>query len=268
MKGLFLSVSLFLLLLITACSIPSPEDTLPPPVAVTTTTPAGTMETSEPAVTDETIPATTAALHSTLYLPGVPVEDVICYFNEVVLNAEFVNSGSPAYLQRWEEPIQYAIYGNPTDEDLATFSAFLQWLNQLEGFPGIFEATDPNQENLSIYFCSESELIDRLGDNFYGTDGGVTFWYTNNKIFQAIICCRTDLDQQLRNSVILEELYNGLGPVQDTELRSDSIIYSGFTQPQQLTQIDELLLKLLYHPLMQCGMDADACETVIRQLYY
>ena len=73
---------------------------------------------------------------------------------------------------------------------------------------------------------------------------------------------------RLCDSVILEEIYNGLGPIQDTDLRPDSIIYSGFSEPQSLTDVDELILKLLYHPQLLPGMNADECETVIRQLYY
>jgi hypothetical protein len=38
--------------------------------------------------------------------------------------------------------------------------------------------------------------------------------------------------------------------------------------PQSMTEVDELILKLLYHPQIQCGMDAQQCEAVIRQLYY
>ena len=77
-----------------------------------------------------------------------------------------------------------------------------------------------------------------------------------------------DVDQEIRRSVILEEIYNGLGPIQDTDLREDSLIYSGYTAPQSLSPVDELILRLLYHPEMLCGMDAAACEAVIRRLYY
>ena len=90
----------------------------------------------------------------------------------------------------------------------------------------------------------------------------------DHEIHNAIICYRSDIDQQVRNSVILEEIYNGLGPIQDTDSRSDSIIYSGYSTPQNLTAIDELLLQLLYHPQLTCGMDRAQCEAVIRQLYY
>ena len=36
--------------------------------------------------------------HSSLYIEGLSVEDVITYFNEVCLDAEFVNSGDPSRL--------------------------------------------------------------------------------------------------------------------------------------------------------------------------
>ena len=78
---------------------------------------------------------------------------------------------------------------------------------------------------------------------------GGTFWYNGaDEIYEAIIGYRTEVDQYIRNSVILEEIYNGLGPVQDTDLREDSIIYAGYSEPQELTQADELILRLFYAP--------------------
>ena len=68
--------------------------------------------------------------------------------------------------------------------------------------------------------------------------------------------------------MILEEIYNGLGPINDTWERMTSVIYGGYSIPQSLSEEDKLILKLLYHPMMECGMDAAQCEAVIRQLYY
>ena len=153
-------------------------------------------------------------------------------------------------------------------EDIAKIEEMAAWLNTVEGFPGMVEAEEPGVANLSIYFCDQQELIERMGDNHYNSDGAVTFWYTNDIIYTEIICIRSDLDQTLRNSVILEEIYNGLGPVQDTDLRSESIIYSGFSQPQALHPIDRVIIQLLYHPSLSCGMDAAECEEAILALYY
>ena len=260
-------------LLITGCTS-APSAVTEPPVTVPVATEAPTEATqplTEPATEAPTEPPTEAPTlppHSELYIPDVSVEDVILYFNEVCLDAEYVNSGDPSRLQKWISPITYYLQGSPTQEDLETLNHFTDWLNTIEGFPGIHQTQEPLEANLNIHFCDQQEMISLMGDNFYGMDGAVTFWYMDDVIYDAIICYRTDLDQHLRNSVILEEIYNGLGPIQDTALRSDSIIYSEFSEPQKLTPMDELILRLLYHPDIRCGMDKAACEEVIRQLYY
>ena len=223
-----------------------------------------TETTAEPTeTTAETEPA-----HSELFISYVTPDEMVRYFNEVCLDAEFVNSGNASVLQRWEEPICYSVQGDYTPEDIAKIEELAAWLNTVEGFPGMMEADGPDVANLSIYFCGQQELIDRMGENHYNSDGAVTFWYTDDIIYTGTICVRSDLDQILRNSVILEEIYNGLGPIQDTNLRSESIIYSGFSQPQALHPIDRVILQLLYHPSLACGMDITECETAIRTLYY
>lgn len=225
-------------------------------------------EITEPETTETTAQAETEPEHSQLYIPGLDVEDVILYFNEVCLESEFIFGGDPTRVQKWVQPIQYYIYGEPTAQDREVLEGFVQWLNAMEGFPSIGPADAPENANLRIHFTDQENLIAILGSDYSNVDGGVTFWYENDEIFDEDICVRTDLDQYLRNSVILEEIYNGLGPVQDTQLRPDSIIYQEYSEPQSLTETDELILKLLYHPQILCGMDAHDCENVIRALYY
>ena len=282
------------LLLLSGCSrIPPAASTAPSKATSSTTTSTETSATAETTVASETTVVTDAATettevtqvteettaptettaetepaHSQLYLPYVSVDEMITYFNEVCLDAEFSNNGDATVLQRWEHPIYYQVYGDPTDKDLEVLSRMCQWLNNVEGFPGIYETTATWQENFSIYFCSQSELIDRMGDGYYGLDGAFTFWYSDNIIYDCTICIRTDLDQELRNSVIQEEIYNSLGPAQDTDLRAESLIYSGFSLPQAMHPIDEVILQLLYHPSLSCGMSAADCAPLIAALYY
>lgn len=289
----FLSIAL----LFSACGLSflQPESTASteslttiPTEAVTTTPtePIPTKQTepvpteTEPTVTEETQPSDTTApteptqateptpLHSPLYIEELEVEDVIRYFNEVCLDAEFANGGDASLVQKWAIPIYYRINGTPTDKDREVLSTFTAWLNTIEGFPGISETEDPLTANIEIHFCSQADILRLMGDNFSYVDGAVTFWYRDNAIHDATICYNTEANQIVRNSVILEEIYNGLGPVQDTDLRKDSIIFSGYSEPQSLTAVDELILKLLYHPQIKCGMNAAECEEVIRQLYY
>lgn len=249
---------LLLTLNLAACAVPAEE---PSETSVATT------QATEMALPPETA-LSTEPEHSEFYIPGVCVEDVIVYFNEVCLEAEFVNSGNPTKIQKWTSPIYYTMEGSYTPEDYRTLTSFSDFLNTISGFPGMHETQNAQEANLSIHFCDLETMICLMGEQFRNMDGGVTFWYADDIIYDAIICYRTDIDQYVRNSVILEEIYNGLGPIQDTVLREDSIIYSEFSQPQELTEMDTLLLRLLYHPEMLVGMDSDQCESVIRQLYY
>lgn len=220
---------------------------------------------TEPA---ESQPPTTVLEHSPLYLEGLCVEELTAYFNEVCLDAEITHSGDPSRLQKWTVPVYYQLNGSPTKEDLVILEEFTGWLNTIEGFPGIQETQDPLMANLQLHFCTEQDMLTLMGEQFAGMDGAVTFWYQEDEIYSATICCRTDLSQTLRNSVIQEEIYNGLGPIQDTDLRPDSIIYSAYSEPQELSAVDELILKLLYHPRMLCGMNAEECAVLIHELYY
>lgn len=223
---------------------------------------------TETTATEVTETIATEPMHSPMYIPGVAVEDVILYFNEVCLDSEFVNSGDPSFIQKWTEPLYYTLEGPCTDSDIATINAFTNWLNSVDGFPGIFPTEDPAKRNLRICFSDRQGMLSLMGPNFENMDGAVTFWYMDNSIYNAIICVLSNLDQPLRNSVILEEIYNGLGPIQDTVLRPDSIIYQEFSQNQWLSPMDELILRLLYHPDIQPGMNAQECEQIIRGIYY
>ena len=221
--------------------------------------------------TNDDPPAPPPPLHSDLYIEGLAVEDVIRYFNEVCLDAEFVTgSGNASLVQKWSIPIIYQLNGTHTDDDLQVLKSFCDTLNAIEGFPGIRQADAQNTANTQIHFCSADALVDIMGSNYAGCDGAVTYWYytDSNAIYTSTIAIRNDMSQYTRNSVIQEEIYNGLGATQDTDLREDSLIYSGFSEPQEMTEIDELILKLLYHPEIKCGMNIEECEAVIRQLYY
>lgn len=258
-----------LALCLTSCNTTIPQSHSETEPVQTLETQAEVTETLNNVSSDVTPPPETEStpLHSDLFIQNISTEDVITYFNEVCLDAEVNNSGNPSLLQKWTSPISYSIEGEMTPDDKDILEKFCNYLNSVDGFPGISQSS--GYTNLKIHFCTQDVMRGLLGDALADNDGAVTFWYNdNNEIYDEIICYRTDLEQTTRNSVILEEIYNGLGPIQDTALRQESIIYQGFTTPQWLHPLDELILKLLYHPDIKCGMNAAECEQVIRKLYY
>jgi len=251
----------------TVTTAPTTSPTVEPTTAPTTS------PTLEP-TTAPTIPPTTeptSPLHSPLYIEGVTVEKMIEYFNEVVLDMEYsTGDGNPTLVQKWDRPLCYRIEGNPTDADRQALDKLFAKLNGIEGFPGIRAATGLEQ-NLTLNFLNLADFRRQFSSVINGetADGAVQFWYyTNtNNIHTARIGYRTDISQQIRDSVIPEEIINSLG-ISDTVLRKDSIVYQYASSTTELSDVDMVILKLLYHPKMECGMTAADSEKIIRELYY
>jgi len=258
------AVMMLCLLLLCACdnalSVASPT-------TQTTTTVTSTIQET----TTTVITASTAPLPSPpdimLSLDGIHLERVFDWFEEVCLNVEYSYGGNDSCVQKWTQPIRYTIDGAPTEEDVQMLERVCEVFNDIDGFPGIAFAEREWESNLTVFFCSGDHLAETLGDPFTpDLYGGVRFWYNDNEIDNGIICCRNDIDQSVRDAVIIEELYNLLGPVQDTETRNDSVIYQYSNENTELSPVDLLILQLLYHPAVECGMNADECERVIDAL--
>jgi len=216
--------------------------------------------------------ALTSPPHSELYLPNCSVEEIITYFEEVVLNVEYSDgTGADHLVQKWLTPLYYQIYGTPTDADLEVLNTLFAQLNAVPGFPGIYPAEDAFQENITISFLDLAAFDASFSDVIHGeyAFGAVQFWYytDTNDLHTARIGYRTDIEQSVRNSVLVEEVINILG-ITDTVLRPDSITYQYANDITTLSDIDWVILKLLYSPSIQCGMDADQCAAIIRELYY
>ncbi len=214
----------------------------------------------------------TAPPHSKLYLPEYSTQQIFDYFEEVVLHTEYsTGSGNSALVQKWNEPLRYCIYGNPTDKDLAVLTDLFAQLNEIAGFPGIHAAADDEPENLTISFLDKESFNESFSEFINGEDayGATQFWYytATNEIHTASIGYRTDIDQATRVSILIEEIINMLG-ISDTVLREDSIVYQYSNDNTALSDVDWIILKLLYDPAIQCSMDADSCSAVIRELYF
>jgi len=224
-----------------------------------------------PAPEDE-IPEEIEPTHSSLYLPEYTPQQIIEYFEEIVLRMEYSDGeGNTALVQKWNIPICYRIYGSPTEEDLEVLEEFFVQLNEIPGFPGIYAASDDEAENLNISFLNEEDFYSVFSTFLNGAEayGAVQFWYgtDTNDIYTANIGYRTDIDQITRTSILFEEIVNMLG-TSDTELRTDSIVYQYSNDNLALSDVDWVILKLLYNPAIQCGMDYDSCSAVIQELYY
>lgn len=261
-KRWYLPLLLVLGLLLSACSVLDTPETVYPTYITETTTEA----------TEVTIPADTTPPHSVLYLDGYTAQQITEYFNEVVLNIEYTDgTGDATVVQKWLYPIFYSVYGDPTEEDLDVLYALFDRLNAIPGFPGIYAADDDHVENISLSFYSAQQFRDEFSSVVNGEDayGATQFWYytETNELYTARIGYRTDISQIERNSILLEEIINSIG-ISDSVLREDSIVYQYSNDNLELSDVDWVILALLYDPAMEAGMNANDCAQIIQQLYY
>ena len=295
-KGLCAALLLAIILLLSACEFSQSNDTLLPTpptyqpentgesevlptpeesAAESTPEPEeledAVMET-EPPQENEQVTEPTMPLHSELYLEDCSLQQITEYFEEVVLNVEYSDgTGDDHVVQKWRSPIYYRIDGSPTDTDINVLNALFEQLNAVDGFPGIYPAADDQAGNVSISFLDEDAFNESFSNIIQGeyAFGAVQFWYYTdfNELYSARIGYRTDIEQSVRNSVLIEEVINILG-ITDTVLRPDSITYQYSNEASELSDVDWVILKLLYNTSIRCGMDAQRCEEIIAELYY
>jgi hypothetical protein len=287
-KRLFIGLLLIAALLLSACAnARSDTDNTPPPIIkehytgtsgndVTTTTAKPTEPSQPPTTTKPTEPPAPpeppAPLHSELYLPAYTPQQIWEYFEEVALHMEYTHgSGDSSLVQKWMEPIRYRIYGNATDEDRTVLTNLFAQLNEIPGFPGIYAAEEGEYDNYSISFLTQEALNDAFSATLNGeqANGATEFWYytSTNEIHTARVGYSTDLPQSVRTSILIEEIINSLG-ISDTVWRTDSVVYQYSDDNTALSDVDWIILKLLYDSTIQCGMNADACAEIVQELYY
>ena len=206
--------------------------------------------------------------HSDLYIKGIGTELMMSYFAEICIDSDVDEEGNIKGLQRWTDPIYYVIYGSCTPEDKTAIEDFAGYLNSIDGFPGIYESTDYLKTNFEFYFCTETDIINRLGPGFAGANAAMQFEDEESEIYEGVICLRTDIDQAVRTAEIKRQLCKVIGATGESELREDSAFYYENTLDFDLTDVDKVVLQLFYNIKMLTGLDYIYSERIIEKLYY
>lgn len=203
--------------------------------------------------------------HSVYYADRVNVNTMAFYFNDVCFGNEY--GDAKQIITKWQDPIMFYVDGVATIPDYEVLNSFIDFLNNIDGFPGIMQIHDRSQANLVLNFCGLAEFNQHSLEQ--NANGFATFNYTTatGVITDGQIYIRTDIDQTTRSSVILEEVYQILGPTKDTLLRNDSIIYQ-HGDVSELSKEDKSIISLLYNSRITAGMTPMQSEEIIREIYY
>lgn len=211
--------------------------------------------------------------HSEYYVENCTVQQFLDYFREVVLNSEYKKGrGNDKVVQKWKSEIRYAFNSATANEERKMISDLLNELSMIKGFPTVKTESNPEKVNFRVYFLSKKEINSVIGKyiNYEDCNGAsiVSFDNNTNEIRNVSIYYNKDMEPQLYRTVVLEEVINSIGLGNDTELRTDSIIYQYLPKPEELSPVDWAIIRVLYSDEIECGMDYRKCEEAIRKIYY
>ncbi len=154
-------------------------------------------------------------------------------------------------LIRWIEPIRIYASGSPSRNDLKQLDAFiLELAYRVPELPMVTRVDKEEDANLVIHYCRLSEMETLVPGYVAGNWGMMSYSYhANGEIFKAVIgLARDKATQSGRNHLMREELVGVLGLAGHHEAFADSILYRDWTTVQRLSEVDWLMLNMLYSP--------------------
>lgn len=195
---------------------------------------------------------------------GYTADQVKAHFATCALGAEY--GDSTPVVKKWTEPIYYTYTGTPLAGDVEYLESFMAALNGIEGFPGIYPA-EGRTPNLTIHFVDDEAAMEAATDHT-NLNGYASIWWYNGsyQIYQGDVYYLGTMPDYERKSVLIEELYQVMGILNDTYDYPESLIYQYYTDTNWPCPLDWAIMQLLYHPDIHGGMTESQCMEVIDKL--
>ncbi len=200
-------------------------------------------------------------------------------FIDIALNNEY--SVNKRGVRKWNKPIKYYFEHHVADVEMHENLTRLH-LNQISDITGleINQVYNKRNANLLIVFSTEKRLKKDIKRNFnirskkqrkhlYRNSVCLADFstYANSSIRKAIVLIPVDRASAHAKliSCIVEEITQIMGLPNDSE-RVFPSVFNDKSYNELLTGLDYLLLKILYHPRIKVGMNADSVKPALRRV--
>ncbi|MEO9871430.1 DUF2927 domain-containing protein [Ekhidna sp.] len=197
--------------------------------------------------------------------------EVIDYFKNIALGFEFGSSSQ--ITRRWETNMKIFIGGQSNSTLTSEVEKIVGQFNSLSTSGFQMEiVSNQSQSNFFVFFGSGDEYanIYPSSANLVSSNWGLfsIFWnganqLTNGHMYVDIF--RANQQEQLH--LLREELTQATGLARDSEKYSNSIFQQSFsTKVTDYADIDEDIIKLLYHPDMRIGLNESNVDPLLREI--
>ena len=189
---------------------------------------------------------------------------MICGFS-----VEWSNNGTPnaaSRLSRWEGPIRICLTGSPSSDDRKQLNQFIMEIaTHCPNVPNI-RLTDSEQDaDITVYYGPLNTLSQHVDFYQEGNWGMFSYYYNSRHvIYSGKVGIATDKNNTAsKRHLLREELIGVLGLTNDHSIYSDSILYQEWTTTGQLSDVDWLMLNMLYDPDLSCNMTAAEARSIL-----
>ena len=188
------------------------------------------------------------------------------------LPGETLHEGDEVTLFLWEPEPTPSAAAEPIDPKGYSAEEIISYFHETVMHSEYYEGDEPELlrkwEIPILRFLPGDEYVkyalERIGDE--NTDGYATGWYSGFAYFEGEVGICSDIDRETKNSVILEEIVQCMGIFNDSYTYPDSLFYQGFNTPQWPTDMDWLMVQLLYREELKPGMNEEEVTAVLRGL--
>jgi hypothetical protein len=201
-------------------------------------------------------------------IAGKPSDSkVLNYFCEVAIQAEWSNVKE---VHKWEDDIKIYKLGSWPKYMSDELDSIIAELNELIEQPQILLSSKQEDANFKILLGTADEYLD-IEPHSGNTEVNWGYFriHWNNKRIITRGSMYVDLENtsnnQLRMHLLREELTQSLGLMNDSEQYDDSIFYQDYSETTEFSEIDRLLIKLLYRPEIKPEMDKSTAKKLIKK---
>jgi len=227
---------------------------------------------------------------------GLDAQTLARNFMAIAMRSEYslrgggaTHGGGAAPLRRWEQPIRLgvrfgaSVSGTQQRRDLAAVQSVAQRLQRASGHPIRVVNANPNFHVLVLNDQERANaraVLQQIAPGLSRAAQGAILRMRPNTFCmvvaipgnnpadgyqQAIAIVRAEHPPLMRRSCIEEELAQGMGLSNDSPDARPSI-FNDDEEFGVLTRHDELLLRMLYHDSLRCGMSAGAVDDYVEAL--
>ena len=172
-------------------------------------------------------------------------QEVIDYYNEVVMNSEF--DGSVSEPTKWTTDMKIYVEGQPSSELLSELKRVVGELNDIINPIDLIIVNNKSEANMFVYFGSANNFANmypsldrnRLENNW----GYFTVGVNKGKMYVDI----TRANNEEQKHLLREELTQSLGLLNDSNKYPESIFYQDWTTTTKFAPIDRELIDMLYN---------------------